>query len=47
MDFNIDETYEVEFTEDCIEEMQKIYDYISKILIADKAAKRLIQEIKQ
>ena len=47
MDFNIDETYEVEFTEDCIEEMQKVYDYISKILIADKAAKKLIQEIKQ
>ncbi len=46
MAFN-DEIYEVEFTEDCIEEIQRIYEYISKILIADRAAKKIIQEIKQ
>ncbi len=38
MDSNI-EKYEVEFTDDCIEEMDEIYNYISKELVANTAVK--------
>lgn len=34
------EVFEVEFTEECIEEMAEIYDYISVELKGDKAARR-------
>ncbi len=46
MDSNI-EKYEVEFTDDCIEEMDEIYNYISKELVANTAAKKLINQVKQ
>ncbi len=46
MDSNI-EKYEVEFTDDCIEEMDEIYNYISKELVANAAAKKLINQVKQ
>ena len=36
---------EVEFTEECIEEMLEIYEYISYNLKESKIAKRLISEI--
>lgn len=34
--------YEVEFTKDCIDEMDEIYNYISNELIASQSAKRLM-----
>lgn len=37
--------FEVEFTEQCIEEMDNIYNYISKQLKENEAAKRLIKEV--
>lgn len=40
------ETYEVEFTEECIEEINEIYSYISINLFANKAAKELMKKIK-
>lgn len=39
--------YEVEFTEDCIEEMDEIYNYISNKLVANTAAKKLIKQVKK
>lgn len=39
------EPFEVEFTEQCIEEMTAIYDYISIQLKEDKATQRLISEV--
>ena len=39
------ELFEVEFTEECIEEMIEIYEYISNNLKEDKAAKRLMTEV--
>lgn len=39
------EPFEVEITDDCIEEMTEIYEYISNNLKEDKAAKRLMTEI--
>ena len=40
-------TYQVEFTDECIEEINEIYEYISKKLIANESAKRLIQKVKK
>lgn len=37
--------YKVEFTEESIEEMIEIYEYISNKLKEDKIAKRLISEV--
>lgn len=37
--------FEVEFTEQCIEEMTEIYNYISNTLKENKAAKKLITEV--
>lgn len=42
-----DKVFEVEFTEECIEEMADIYDYISIELKEDKAAKRLISNVNE
>lgn len=39
--------YEVEFTKDCIDEMDEIYNYISNELIASQSAKRLMQQVKE
>lgn len=39
------ERFEVEFTEQCIEEMDNIYNYISEKLKENAAAKRLIKEV--
>ena len=40
-----DTLFKVEFTEKCIEEIIEIYEYISKKLKEDVAAKNLIQNI--
>ena len=49
MDSNkeIEETYEIEITEDCRYEIREIYKYISNNLVADNAAKRLMQKIRK
>lgn len=39
--------YEIEFTEDAKEEIIDIYEYISKNLVAEEAAKRLMMKIKK
>ena len=39
------ETFEVEFTEECIEELIEIYEYISINLKENNAAKRLMTEV--
>lgn len=44
MDFK-NELFDVEFTEECIDEMTEIYDYISNNLKEDNAAKRLMTEV--
>lgn len=44
MDFK-NEPFEVEFTDECIEEMIEIYEYISNNLKEDNAAKRLMTEV--
>ncbi|MCI8833009.1 MAG: type II toxin-antitoxin system RelE/ParE family toxin [Clostridia bacterium] len=41
------EIYEIEFTEDCRDEIRDIYEYISKKLFAEEAAKRLMRKIKK
>ena len=41
------EIYEIEFTEDCRDEIREIYRYISKKLIAKKSAKQLMQKIRK
>lgn len=46
MGFNNQEL-EVEFTEQCIAELNEIYDYISNILKENAAAKRIIERINQ
>lgn len=46
MDYN-NEIFDVEFTEQCIEEMTEIYNYISTKLQEDKAAKRLITTVNE
>ncbi len=37
--------FEVEFTDECIEEMTEIYEYIANNLKEDNAAKRLMTEV--
>lgn len=37
--------FEVEFTDECIEEMTEIYEYISNNLKEDNVAKRLMTEV--
>ncbi len=37
--------FEVKFTEECIKEMNEIYEYISNNLKQDNAAKRLMSEV--
>ena len=39
------EPFEVEFTNECIEEMTEIYEYISNNLKEDNAAKKLMKEV--
>lgn len=39
------ELFDVEFTEECIEQMTAIYEYISNNLKEDNAAKRLMAEV--
>ena len=39
------EPFEIEFTDECIEEMQEIYEYISNNLKEDGAAKRLMRNV--
>ncbi len=46
MGFDNDE-FQVEFTEECIEEIVEIYDYISTQLKENEAAKRLIYDVAQ
>ncbi len=40
-------SYEVEFTEDCIDEMDDIYNYIFKELKASESAKNLIHQVRE
>lgn len=44
MDFN-DTLFEVEFTDECIKEMNEIYQYIDDKLKAGNAAKKLMSEV--
>lgn len=44
MDSN-QESFEVEFTDECIEELEDIYNYISTNLKEDKAARRLMSKV--
>lgn len=46
MDSNIS-SYEVEFTEDAIDEMDEIYNYIFKELKASESAKKLIHQVRE
>lgn len=39
------ETFEVEFTDECIEEINEIYEYISNNLKENIAAKKLMTEV--
>ena len=41
------EIYEIEFTEDCRDEIREIYKYISEKLIEKEAAKRLMQKMRK
>lgn len=41
------ELYEVEFTQDCIDEINDIYEYIFQKLTAKISAKRLMQKIER
>lgn len=41
------EIYEIEFTEDAREEIRDIYEYISKNLFAEEAAKRLMRKMRE
>ena len=40
------EIYEIEFTENCREEIRNIYKYISETLVAENAAKRLMKKMR-
>ena len=40
------ELYQIEFTEDCRDEIREIYKYISENLQAEEAAKRLMKKIR-
>lgn len=39
------ESFDVEFTDECIKEITEIYEYISNFLNVNEAAKRLILEV--
>lgn len=41
------EIYEIEFTEDARDEIREIYEYISKNLINEDAAKRLMSKMRK
>ena len=41
------EIYEIEFTEDAKYEIRDIYEYISKSLVAEVAAKRLMRKMRK
>ena len=41
-----EELYEIEFTEECREEIRDIYKYISENLVAKQAAKDLMRKMK-
>lgn len=41
------ELYEIEFTEDCIKEIDDIHEYISGKLMASLSAKRLMKKLKE
>lgn len=40
------EIYEIEFTEDCREEINEIYEYISEKLVAENSAKKLMRKMR-
>lgn len=40
------EIYEIEFTEDCREEISEIYSYISEKLVAENSAKKLMRRMR-
>lgn len=40
------EIYEIEFTEDCKYEITEIYEYISKKLVAENSAKKLMRKMR-
>lgn len=40
------EIYEIEFTEDCREEIDEIYEYISEKLVAENSAKKLMRKMR-
>ena len=40
------EIYEIEFTEDCREELDEIYEYISEKLVAENSAKKLMRKMR-
>ena len=39
--------YEIEFTEDCRDEIREIYKYISENLVEKESAKKLMQKMKK
>ena len=39
------EIYEIEFTEDCRDEINEIYEYISEKLVAENSAKKLMRKM--
>ena len=41
------EIYEIEFTEDARDEIREIYEYISKNLVNENAAKRLMRKMRK
>ena len=41
------EIYKIEFTEDAREEIREIYEYISKNLVNEDAAKRLMRKMRE
>ena len=41
------EIFEIEFTEDCRDEIREIYKYISETLVANYAAKRLMKKMRK
>ncbi len=40
------EIYEIEFTEDCRDEVNEIYEYISEKLVAENSAKKLMRKMR-
>lgn len=47
MDTNSSSNYEVEFTEECIQEMKKVYDYIKDNLNAENSAKNIMNMVEK